>query len=223
MPVPLLDGVSCVLMHKFNILEFFRYIQDDHIGYAWAIPPIASGLLNRPGAKDYDLTSLRTLVVSTSPLANPVNLGLHEKFMSVKPQLWVTRAYGMTELSGAILWVALPESLENDASTDRLFPGVEARIVDEGSKDRPSLGSTGDLRSVGGIVTRESKGFFVVVDRKKELIKYKGFQVPPAELEGVFLGYPDIADVDMIGVVVDRLEFPRFVLLTRSEWLTVGG
>lgn len=81
----------------------------------------------------------------------------------------------------------------------------------------------------GDIATRDSNGFFRIVDRKKELIKYKGFQgdrshpiscptyltalstVPPAELESVLLKHPDVADSGVVGVVIDGLELPRYV------------
>jgi acyl-CoA synthetase (AMP-forming)/AMP-acid ligase II len=108
-----------------------------------------------------------------------------------------------------------------------LMPGVEARVVDPGTGEDAAPGGRGELwcrgpnimrgylnnptatahavdddgfLHTGDIVTVDADGVFRVVDRLKELIKYKGYQVAPAELEAVLLTHPGIADVAVIGV-----------------------
>jgi 4-coumarate--CoA ligase len=73
----------------------------------------------------------------------------------------------------------------------------------------------------GDIAVVDDEGFFSIVDRKNELIKYKGFQVPPADLEGVLLSNEDILDAGVIGVesVKDATEVPRYVGLPFVPWL----
>jgi len=73
----------------------------------------------------------------------------------------------------------------------------------------------------GDIATRDSEGFFAIVDRKKELIKYKGWQVPPAELEALLLERPDISDSGVIGIFSDAeaTELPRAYIVPRDATL----
>ncbi|KAG6891500.1 hypothetical protein C0992_005639 [Termitomyces sp. T32_za158] len=63
----------------------------------------------------------------------------------------------------------------------------------------------------GDVAVRDAEGYYYIVDRRKELIKYKGFQVPPAELEGLLLNHPDVADAAVIGVysATQATELPR--------------
>jgi acyl-CoA synthetase (AMP-forming)/AMP-acid ligase II len=76
----------------------------------------------------------------------------------------------------------------------------------------------------GDVATIDADGHFTIVDRLKELIKYKGFQVAPAELEALLLTNPKIADVAVIGVLnVESGEIPRaFVVLRPDQELTAA-
>lgn len=69
----------------------------------------------------------------------------------------------------------------------------------------------------GDIAIRDPDGYYYIVDRRKELIKYKGFQVPPAELESLLLSHPDIVDAAVIGVesVKQATELPRAYVVRR--------
>ncbi|KAF9650313.1 acetyl-CoA synthetase-like protein [Thelephora ganbajun] len=176
------------------------------------------------------------MVSSASPLATPIIMGLH-KFNTPKRQLRIIQAFGGAEVTAGALVMLPTEGFPNVGSVGRLIPNMEARLVGDDGNDVPqSENSAGELwlrgpnvmkgylnneaatreaitpdgwLKTGDIATRDSKGFFRIVDRKKELIKYKGFQVPPAELEGVLLKHPEVADSGVIGVIIDRLELPR--------------
>jgi len=89
-------------------------------------------------------------------------------------------------------------------------PSVMKGYLNNAKATKDSITSDGWFKT-GDIATRDSEGFYYIVDRRKELIKYKGFQVSPAELESVLLEHPDIADVAIIGIdsKEEATELPR--------------
>ncbi|KAF5360126.1 hypothetical protein D9757_011744 [Collybiopsis confluens] len=114
-----------------------------------------------------------------------------------------------------------PEHEGNDAQAIDVKPGQPGEIWIKGpsvmkgylnnpTATRNTLTSDGYLKT-GDIAIRDEEGFYFIVDRKKELIKYKGFQVAPAELESILLSHPEVADAAVIGVedVVEATELPR--------------
>ena len=176
----------------------------------------------------------------------------------------------MTELSPAALAMLPQEGAENAGAAGRLLPNLQARLVDDDENDLPeSEESVGELwirgptvmkgylnnalstkdtitedgwLKTGDIAKRDKKGFFRIVDRKKELIKYnvsvcvhsliwwsrsclasQGFQVPPAELEGLLITHPDVADAGVVGVQVDEQELPRAYIVLRNPTKDVAS
>ncbi|KAJ6467898.1 AMP binding protein [Mycena sanguinolenta] len=160
----------------------------------------------------------------------------------------ITQAYGLTETTTGTHFLHFADAESKLGSVGRLCANVEARLVtdDEGTIDAED-GAPGELWvraktvmkgylnnplatansitpdgwfKTGDILIKDKDSFFYVVDRKKELIKYKGFQVAPAELESLLLTHPDIADVAVIGVE-DReqaTELPRaYVVHARPQ------
>ncbi|KAF7351179.1 4-coumarate--CoA ligase-like 7 [Mycena sanguinolenta] len=139
--------------------------------------------------------------------------------------------YGLTETSPTTHVLAAEDADRKMGSIGPLLPNLEARLVedDEGKIDAAE-GQPGELWGylnnpvatknsitpdgwfkTGDVAIRDKDGYYYIVDRRKELIKYKGFQVPPAELESVLLTHPDIADVAVIGLesVKEATELPR--------------
>ncbi|KAJ7185860.1 AMP binding protein [Mycena filopes] len=161
----------------------------------------------------------------------------------------VTQGYGLTETTTGTHLLLFNEAADRKVgSVGTLLANLEARIVhDEDGLVEAEEGKPGELWvrgktvmkgylnnpqatsnaitpdgwfKTGDIVTRDSEGFFYVVDRRKELIKYKGFQVPPAELEALLLTHPDIADAAVIGVDSQEqaTELPRaYVVHARPQ------
>ncbi|KAJ7616223.1 AMP binding protein [Mycena polygramma] len=151
----------------------------------------------------------------------------------------ITQAYGLTETTTGTHMLAFDVADRKVGSIGTLLPNIEARIVDdEEGKVEAVEGAPGELWvrgktimkgylnnpsatadaitpdgwfKTGDIVVKDRDGFYWVVDRRKELIKYKGFQVPPAELESVLLTHPDIADAAVIGIESreEATELPR--------------
>ncbi|KAJ7244176.1 AMP binding protein [Mycena haematopus] len=151
----------------------------------------------------------------------------------------ITQGYGLTETSPTTHVLVVEEADRKVGSIGTLLPNLEARLVedDEGKIDAAE-GQPGELWirgktvmkgylnnptatknsitpdgwfKTGDVAIRDKEGYYYIVDRRKELIKYKGFQVPPAELESVLLTHPDIADAAVIGLesIKEATELPR--------------
>ncbi|KAG5642121.1 hypothetical protein DXG03_003592 [Asterophora parasitica] len=160
---------------------------------------------------------------------------------SAPAQIAILQGYGMTEMSPTTHLLPVPDALRKVGSIGILLPNLEARLIvdgeGEGEKDAKE-GEPGELwmrgptvmkgylnnpsatqesltpdgwYKTGDIALRDPEGYYYIVDRRKELIKFKGFQVPPAELEGLLLTHPDIADAAVIGVdsAKQATELPR--------------
>ncbi|KAF8217933.1 AMP binding protein [Mycena galopus ATCC 62051] len=153
--------------------------------------------------------------------------------------LLINQGYGLTETSPCTHGLEFSSANRKIGSCGVLLPNLKARLVtdDEGQVDAEE-GKPGELWihgavvmkgylnnptatknaitpdgwfKTGDIATRDTEGYYYIVDRKKELIKYKGFQVPPAELEAILLTHPDIADAAVIGIdsIEQATELPR--------------
>ncbi|KAF8169832.1 AMP binding protein [Mycena galopus ATCC 62051] len=167
---------------------------------------------------------------------------------------FISQGYGLTETTTGTHMLQFCDSDRKIGSVGTLCSNLEARIVrDEDGTADAEEGSPGELWvrgktimkgylnnqhatasaitldgwfKTGDIVIRDNESFFYVVDRKKELIKYKGFQVPPAELEGVLLTHPDIADAAVIGVESPEqaTELPRaYVVHARPQEIVTSA
>ncbi|KAJ7136077.1 AMP binding protein [Mycena epipterygia] len=151
----------------------------------------------------------------------------------------ISQAFGVTEMSPCSHMLNFSEADRKVGSVGRLLPNLEARLVhDYAGEVDAADGQPGELwlrgktvmkgylnnaeatrnsitpdgwYKTGDIATRDNEGYYYIVDRRKELIKYKGFQVPPAELEAILLTHPEIADVAVIGIesVEKATELPR--------------
>jgi len=152
---------------------------------------------------------------------------------------FIMQGYGLTETSPSVHTLDWDSSIAKVGSCGYLLPNIKARlVVDEDGEVDAEEGKPGELwvqgktvmkgylnnpeatkKSItpdgwfktGDIAVRDNDGYWYIVDRKKELIKYKGFQVPPAELEAVLLTHPDIADAGVVGIdsVEQATELPR--------------
>ncbi|KAL0438321.1 UNVERIFIED_CONTAM: 4-coumarate--CoA ligase-like 5 [Sesamum latifolium] len=217
------SGSTVVILSKFEMDEMLMAIQKFSATYLPLVPPILVALVNHAETirKKYDLSSLHTVLSGGAPLSKEVIEGFSEKY----PNVTILQGYGLTESTGV---GASTDSLEESrryGTAGLLSPSMEAKIVDPESGVALSVNQTGELWLRGPTImkgyfsneeatasTLDSKGwlrtgdlcyidedgFIFVVDRLKELIKYKGYQVPPAELEALLLTHPEIADAAVI-------------------------
>lgn len=124
--------------------------------------------------------------------------------------------------------LVIADTSEADGSGDDAAPGqpgelwVRGPSIMKGYMNNPS--ATADAITpqgwfrTGDIAISDEEGYYYIVDRKKELIKYKGFQVPPAELESVLLEHPEIADAAVIGINDEKeaTELPRAYIVAAN-------
>ncbi|MER7752596.1 AMP-binding protein [Kitasatospora sp. NPDC097643] len=237
---PLRCGATVVVLPRFELEQFCRTIEEQKVQALIVAPPIALALAKHPVVDRFDLSSVEYLLCAAAPLdpdlaaACARRLGL--------PHL--LQGYGMTELSPVTHVVSPKEDDPAVGSVGRMVPSTELRVAAlDGTADDLGPGERGELLIRGPQVMKgyfgrpsdtaamidaegwlhtgdigyvDERGYLHIVDRVKELIKYKGYQVAPAELEAVLLGHPRIADAAVIGVPDgDGTECPKaFVVRT---------
>jgi acyl-CoA synthetase (AMP-forming)/AMP-acid ligase II len=233
----LMRGSTIVTMPKFEFEPFLKVLQDWPITSAHIVPPVVVALGKHPAVDNYKFPHLKTLFSGAAPLGLELTEAV-EKRLNVK----IRQGYGMTEASPATHYTEAGK--ERAGTVGRLLPSTECRIIDpETGKDAP-LGERGEVwvrgpnvmkgylnnpeataktvdadgwLHTGDIGIVDADGYLTVVDRLKELIKVKGFQVAPAELESLLLKHPKIADVAVIPVAdEDSGEVPKAIVVPKG-------
>ncbi|MEU9452089.1 4-coumarate--CoA ligase family protein [Streptomyces sp. NPDC048277] len=241
MNVPLRNGATVVVLPRFELQSFLSAIQNHRITGLWVAPPIVLALAKHPLVEQYDLSSLKYVMSAAAPLDAQLAIAGGQR-LGLPP---VAQGYGMTELSPGTHIVPLDALRQAPPGTvGKLIAGTEMRIVslDDPHKD-VGVGEPGEIAIRGPQVMKgylgkpdataamidpdgwlhtgdvghvDADGWLYVVDRVKELIKYKGFQVAPAELEALLLTHPDIADAAVIGAYnEDGNEIPHAFVVRR--------
>lgn len=232
-----------ILLRRFVEEDFLRCIEKYRITTAYLVPPIMVLLAKSPKVDRYNLSSLHTIWCGAAPLAENV---VHE----VKKRIGVKHfreGYGMTE--GTYAFLAQDDHHQTIGSVGVLMKGIRGKVVDVatgltlGPNECGELQFSGDNIMKGYVgsptetkLTIDSKGWihtgdvgyydengeWYVVDRIKELIKYKGFQVPPAEIEALLLTHHGIKDAGVIGISDSKCgEFPlAFVVKQPNSQIT---
>ncbi|HEX6164592.1 MAG TPA: AMP-binding protein [Vicinamibacterales bacterium] len=228
---------TVVTMPKFEFEPFLKVLQDWPITSAHIVPPIVVALGKHPAVDNYKFPHLKYIFSGAAPLGPELTEAV-EKRLKVK----IRQGYGMTEASPATHYTVA--GTERAGTVGKLMPSIEMRIVDpETGKDQPS-GQPGEVwvrgpnvmkgylnnpeataktvdadgwLHTGDIGVADDDGYLTVVDRLKELIKVKGFQVAPAELESLLLKHPKIADVAVIPVPDEHSgEVPKAIVVKRD-------
>jgi acyl-CoA synthetase (AMP-forming)/AMP-acid ligase II len=213
-------GATIVVMPRFDMGQFLDLLERHRVTRAHVAPPVVLGLAKVPGVEERDF-ALRIVISGAAPLDAGLAAQAGERIGAP-----VRQAYGMTEASPVTNFTADDDAERQDPGTvGPLIPLTEARVVDpetgedadrEGElwirgpqvmrgylDDEAATAATlvedGWLRS-GDIARLEDGADFRIVDRVKELIKYKGYQVAPAELEALLLSHPAVADAAVVPV-----------------------
>ncbi|RKP37597.1 4-coumarate--CoA ligase [Dimargaris cristalligena] len=238
----LVQGSTVVVTRKFDLQTFLAGIQKYRINFAYLVPPIVLQLVKHPSVASYDLSSLRGIASGAAPLSVSLARDIIAQY-----GLDVTQAFGMTE-SSPILFLSRHANRNLDAIGVPI-PSVEAKIIDpvdgqllgphqhgeicvrgpnimRGYWNNPAataatIDAEGFLRT-GDVGYVNESGEFFISDRLKELIKYKGFQVAPAELEAVVIQHPRVTDVVVIGVYQPEqaTEVPRAYVVIKPSTST---
>ncbi|MFE2429480.1 4-coumarate--CoA ligase family protein [Streptomyces sp. NPDC059373] len=226
---PLRHGATVIVLPRFDLEQFLAAIETHRVQGLYVAPPIVLALAKHPAVAAHDLTSLEYVLSAAAPLDAELAQACSKR-LGLPPLL---QAYGMTELSPGTHVVPLDTRNPPPGTVGRLIPSTEMRIVPlEGTAPgtgeilirgpqvmRGYLGRPEDTDAMidedgwvhtGDVGRVDAGGWLYVVDRVKELIKYKGYQVAPAELEAVLLTDPRIADAAVIGVPdEDGNEIPK--------------
>ncbi len=240
MGASLAAGVTQVIMERFELETSLRLTEQHKITLYYAVPPVLIALANYPDLEKFNLTSVRFMMSGAAPLAPEV-----AKRVIARTGLPIRQGYGLTEASPLTHANPLEEELAILESVGLRVSDQEERIVDieTGTK---TLGPTevGEvvlrgphimkgywnapeetertLRDgwlyTGDIGYFDENGYLYIVDRKKEMIKYKGFGIAPAELEATLFRHPAVADCAVIGKDDDEAgQIPKaFVVLKKG-------
>jgi acyl-CoA synthetase (AMP-forming)/AMP-acid ligase II len=212
-------GATVVTLPRFDLEQFLRAHQDYRITRSFVAPPIVLALARHPLVDSFDLSHLRLVNSGAAPLKAELAAECGKRLGCD-----VVQGYGMTELSPVSHLT--PPGWFRPGSVGITAPSTQTRIVDPVTGADRDTGAEGEVWVRGPQVMKgylnnpqataatvdpdgwlhtgdlgymDADGHLYVVDRLKELIKYKGFQVPPAELEAVLLRHPDVADAAVIG------------------------
>ncbi len=215
------NGAALVVLSRFDLEQFLKAMQDYKVTYAHLVPPILIALAKHPLVSQYDLSSLEGIMSGAAPLGPDVAMAVEDRIGCV-----VGQGYGLTETSpvthmapnqrrGQTAYDSIGPSLPNtevliaDVETGQpLGPGERGEVWIRGPQ--VMVGYLGQTQATAATIDRDGwlhtgdigyvdeAGYCRIVDRLKELIKYKGYQVAPAELEAVLLTNPHIKDAAVV-------------------------
>jgi 4-coumarate--CoA ligase len=213
-------GATIVTAPRFDMVQMLELTQEHEITRLFLVPPIVLALAKHPIVDEYDLSSVRQVFSGAAPLSGELG-----EAVSARLGCTVAQGYGMTEMSPVSH--AIADGEERAGSSGTLVPNTEARLIDPTTGADAEPGEEGELwvrgpqvmkgylanpeataatldadgwLHTGDIARIDDDGHTYIVDRLKELIKVKGFQVPPAELEALLTTHDAIADAAVIGV-----------------------
>jgi acyl-CoA synthetase (AMP-forming)/AMP-acid ligase II len=213
-------GSTLVTMPRFDLEQFLGLLQDQRITRAYVAPPIVLALAKHPLVDNYDLSSLKSIFSGAAPLDASL-----EKACAERLDCEVMQGWGLTETSPVVTTNYNTPHGPRPGSVGVPLPNTEMRVVDPATGADVSRGETGELLvrgpqvmkgylnapeattamldpegwlHTGDLGTIDEQGYVFIVDRVKELIKYKGLQVAPAELEAVLLSHPAVSDAAVV-------------------------
>jgi long-chain acyl-CoA synthetase len=213
-----LDTGAWLRLHsRFDIDQMLHHIEADRITIEMAVAPIALELAAHPRLEELDVSSLRYIMWC----ATPVTPGVAEAVTRRIGIKWLT-AYGTSELP--VIGCCPLEDVRLD-TVGRPVDGVSVRVVSLRTGEPSPAGDVGEIQArsesmmagylptdanvdafddgwyrTGDVGTLDSAGWLRITDRSKEMIKVRGFQVAPAEVEAVLHGHPAVDDCAVFGI-----------------------
>ncbi|MFE7419011.1 AMP-binding protein [Rhodococcus sp. NPDC057529] len=239
----LFNRAALVTMPKFDLVEFLSIVSGQRCTYVFIAPPVAVALAKHPLVDDYDLSSVHSVFSGAAPLDQELGKAVATRLgCRVRQGYGMSE---MSPVSHAIPFdrddialdsvgptIANMECKLVDPATGQEVdypavgvsapgelwckgPNIMAGYLGNEAATADTLDADGFLHT-GDIATVDAEGVVTIVDRMKELIKYKGYQVPPAELEALLLTHPQIADAAVIGVLDEEgEEVPKAFVVTQ--------
>ncbi|GAB2240899.1 hypothetical protein Droror1_Dr00021417 [Drosera rotundifolia] len=231
---------------RFDFEGMLRAVERFRVTYVPVSPPIVVAMVKSELTERFDLRSLESVACGGAPLGSDVARRFREKL----PNVLLIQGYGMTETVGGAATMKEPEETERYASVGRLTHLMEAKIVDPETGKALPPGQRGELWVRGPLVMKgyvgdkdataatldaegwlktgdlcyfDSDGFLYIVDRLKELIKYKAYQVPPAELERLLLSHTEIADAAVVAYPDEEAGQIPMAYVVRKAGSSISG
>lgn len=239
MNMGLYTGATIVTMPRFELESFLKVVQDYDVSLAHLVPPIVLALSKHPVVDNYRLPKLRTIFSGAAPLGEDLTRACMERLGCS-----VRQGYGMTETSPVTHSSPAPPQIIKFGSVGVPAPNTECKIVSLENGEALPAGQRGEVcvrgpqimkgylnnleataqtidadgwLHTGDIGYADEDGHFFIVDRAKELIKYKGLQVAPAELEAVLVTHPCVADAAVIPCPDEEAgEVPKAIIVLRQ-------
>jgi acyl-CoA synthetase (AMP-forming)/AMP-acid ligase II len=237
-------GATVVTMPRFELEAFLRLLQDHRVTVACIVPPIVLALARHPDVDRADLSSLGWVLSGAAPLDGSLAEAAGERIGAM-----VVQGYGLTEASPVVSAPSREPAEARPGTIGRILPSTEIRVADLAGGDDLGPGADGEFLvrgpqvmagylndpaataitldedgwlHTGDIGHADGDGYLTVVDRLKELIKYRAYQVPPAELEALLLQHPAVADAAVIPARdATGGEIPKACVVRRGD-LTTG-
>jgi acyl-CoA synthetase (AMP-forming)/AMP-acid ligase II len=234
----LYTGATIVTMPRFELETFLKTAQDYEVSLAHLVPPIVLALSKHPVVDNYRLPKLRTIFSGAAPLGEDLTRACMERLGCS-----VRQGYGMTETSPVTHSSPAPPMVIKFGSVGVPAPNTECKVIDLETGEALGYGQRGEVcvrgpqimkgylnkpdatastidaegwLHTGDIGYADEDGHFFIVDRAKELIKYKGLQVAPAELEAVLVTHPCVADAAVIPCPDEEAgEVPKAIVVLR--------
>jgi acyl-CoA synthetase (AMP-forming)/AMP-acid ligase II len=218
--ITLARGGTLVTMPRFDLMEFLGLVQKHRATILPIVPPIVLGMVKHPGVAQFDLSSVRLIFSGAAPLGEDI-----ARALSGKLRCPVLQGYGMTEASPVTHLSPTRNAPVKPGFIGKVVPNTEVKIVDvatgaelgrrqegellirgpqimKGYLNRPQETANAIDREgwyhTGDVGYVDEEDWVYIVDRTKELIKDKGMQVAPAELEALLLTHPAVLDVAVV-------------------------
>ncbi len=233
-------GLTLLSSPRFELEQFLRTVQDHRVTILNLVPPLVLALANHPIVDNYDLSCVRIITCGAAPLGVDLEQACAERI-----DCRVIQGYGLTEVAGACHLRPPGSELDRPGSVGPVLPNTESKIIDVetgaalgpnqngevlvrgphvmlGYLNNPeatanTIDGDGWFHS-GDIGYADADGCFYIVDRVKELIKYKAYQVAPAELEALLLTHEAVADAAVIpSPDLEAGEVPKAFVLRKGE------
>jgi acyl-CoA synthetase (AMP-forming)/AMP-acid ligase II len=240
MKLTLARGGTLVTLPRFDFAEFLAVVQKYRVTILPIVPPIVLGLAKHPALDQFDLRSVRLVFSGAAPLGEEI-----ARTVSAKLGCPVAQGYGMTEASPVTHLSPTRGAPARPGSVGKVVPNTEVKVVDSTTGAELGPRQEGELWIRGPQIMRgylnrpqetrdsidaegwyhtgdvgyvDDEGWFYIVDRTKELIKYKGLQVAPAELEALLLTHPAVLDVAVVRKADEEAgEIPKAYVVLKPD------
>ena len=240
----LFAGSRCITLPKFEPELFLSTIEKYRINFLHVVPPLVLFLAKHPSVDKYDISSISSMFSAAAPLGGDI---VKSALKRVGCRL-IRQGYGLTEMSPVTHVVPSSLGLTKLNSVGVPVSNLECKLVDGENGEALPIGKEGEILIRGPTVMKgylnnpeanattitadgwlhtgdvgyfDEDGCFYITDRLKELIKVKGFQVAPAELEATLLTHPKVGDAAVIGVPHEwQGEAPKAFIVKKEESVT---